>query len=94
MTPPPPPPFTLVGDVISHDTDQALQQLLAMTRRRRNRLIGIAFGGMILGPDGRRCFRNAAGELYRSPLFAAGLISKLQSDLLMLADGENPKGWN
>jgi hypothetical protein len=88
-----PPPFTLVGDRISHDTHEALLQLQRMSRGRSARLIGIAFAGMILKPDGRHYFTNAAGELYRNPDVARGYVAQLHDCLGQLSRGEQPFGW-
>lgn len=88
------PPFTLVPDSISHDTLEATEQLRRLAAAKGRRLIGIAFVGMILGPEGRTCFTNAAGECYRQPMFARGLVDELNDALGQLSRGERPFGWN
>jgi len=87
------PTFTLIPDGVSHETLRALEQLREMAMAKRRRLIGIAFGAMVLGPDGRHYFTNAAGELYRNPTFARGVIAELDDALGELARGQVPYGW-
>jgi len=87
------PPFTLVGDTISHDTLEAIDQLRALALAKRRRLIGVAFVGMTMGPDGRHYFTNAAGECYRNPTFARGMVTDLLDALGELSRGQTPHGW-
>jgi hypothetical protein len=90
------PPFKLVPDRISHDTVNAVEQLHALAmaeQRRQQRLIGLAFVGMTMGPKGRHYFTNAAGELYRAPAVARGYVATLDDALGQLARGEVPFGW-
>lgn len=87
-------PVTLIGDYISHETTKALEHLHRLSRRKRGRLVGIAFVGMIVGPNGRHYFTNAAGELYRNPDVARGYVAQLHDALGQLSRGEQPFGWN
>lgn len=70
------PPFTLVPDDISHDTIEALQNLL--DEARTGTLIGIAFAAMY---KRRNFIVNTAGEAYRSPTFTRGMIAALDDQL-------------
>lgn len=85
------PPIALALDRVSRDTVEALEQLLDMAKRKR--LKGIAFAGLVVGPDGRACFTNATGEMYRSPIWARGVVSELHDALGELARGRVPQGW-
>lgn len=70
------PPFKLIEDAISHDTVEALSQLLDLAKR--GELIGVAFAGML---KQRRYFVNTAGEAHRNPTFARGCVSALDDEL-------------
>jgi hypothetical protein len=70
------PPFRLVGDGLSHETVEVLEQLLALAQR--GELIGIAFAGMVRQ---RHYFVNTAGEAHRNPTFARGMIAALDDEL-------------
>lgn len=67
-----PEPFRLVPDNISHDTIEALQELLASARA--GELIGIAFAAML---KRRGYIVDSAGEAYRNPTFSRGMIGAL-----------------
>lgn len=70
-------PFTLAGDEISHDTVEALEQLLEMARK--GEAIGIAFGVMLK----RRIFYvNTAGEAHRNPGFSLIMTRMLDDQLV------------
>lgn len=73
------PPFRLVGDQLSHDTIKCLEELLAYAKE--GRLIGIAFAALY---KERVYIVNAAGEAYRNPTFARGLIAELDDELAKL----------
>lgn len=69
-------PFALVYEPVSHDTVEALEFLLG--RARAGELIGIAYGAML---KNRYCLVDTAGEAYRNPLFALGIVCMLTNDL-------------
>lgn len=77
------PPFTLIPDNFSHDTSEALEQLLALARN--GDLIGIAFAGMMRR---RKYFVNVAGEAFRNPTFARGCVCALDDELGLRARGK------
>jgi hypothetical protein len=66
------PPFRLVPDKISHDTVEALQELLALART--GDLIGVAYAGML---KRRGYIVDSAGEAYRNPTFSRGMVCAL-----------------
>ena len=70
------PPFRLVPDALSHETVAALESLLADAKA--GKLIGIAFAGMYRQ---REFIVNTAGEAYRNPVFARGMVSYLHDQL-------------
>lgn len=70
-------PFTLVQETISHDTIEALRVLLKDAER--GEIIGVAFAVMYKGRD---YIVNAAGEAYRSPTFARGMVKALDDHLM------------
>lgn len=69
-------PFTMVQEPVSHDTVEALEFLLGQART--GELIGIAYGAML---KNRYCLVDTAGEAYRNPLFALGMVCMLTDDL-------------
>jgi hypothetical protein len=69
-------PFMLVRDTMSHDTVEALRQLL--TEAERGDVIGVAFAAMCRR---RRFFVSAAGEAHRNPTFARGMVAALDDEL-------------
>jgi hypothetical protein len=77
------PPIALAVDRISRDTVEA----------KRKRLKGLAFAGIVVGPEGRACFTNATGEMYRSPIWARGVVAELHDALGELSRGRVPQGW-
>jgi hypothetical protein len=84
-------PIALVADGISRETEDALEQLLRMAKLKQ--LKGIAFAAMVVDRHGRRCFTNATGEMYRSPIWARGVVSDLHDALGLLSRGITPEGW-
>lgn len=75
-------PFSLLPDNLSHNTVEALEQLLAQARK--GEVIGIAFAAMLR----RRSFIvNTAGEAHRNPTFSRGMLRALDDCL-----GEHVKG--
>ncbi|MCD6674881.1 MAG: hypothetical protein LT106_18765 [Burkholderiaceae bacterium] len=76
-------PFRLVPAEVSHETVEALGQLL--DQARRGEIIGIAYAVMCKGRD---YFVDAAGEAHRSPTFARGMVSELNDALGRRARGE------
>lgn len=79
------PPFILVPDVLSNDTIECLEQLLEQARR--GAIIGLAFAVML---KKRGYIVNTAGEAYRNPTFARGMINALDDQLSTRVRGGNP----
>lgn len=71
------PPFTLVGDTVSTDTIEALEQILEAARS--GEVIGIAFGVML---KSRRFYVNTAGEAHRNPGFSLQMARMLDDQLV------------
>lgn len=69
-------PFSIISEKVSHDTVEALEFLLH--EARRGELIGIAYGAML---KKRSCIVDTAGEAYRNPLFALGVVCMLSDDI-------------
>lgn len=69
-------PFRLVGDVISTDTIECLEQLLR--EARRGQVIGLAYAAML---KRREYIVNTAGEAHRNPTFARGMVAALDDQL-------------
>lgn len=78
-------PFILVPDILSNDTVTCLEQLL--DNARRGEVIGIAFAVML---KKRGYVVNAAGEAFRNPTFARGMVATLQDQLGGRVRGGNP----
>lgn len=79
------PPYILVPDVVSNDTVEALEQLLA--EARKGTLIGIAYCGVL---KRRGYIVNSAGEAFRNPTFARGMVAALDDQLATRIRGGNP----
>lgn len=79
------PPFQLIVHPIalSTDTVECLEDLL--DEARRGELIGLAFAAMYRR---RRYFVETAGEAYRNPTFARGMVDALHDLLGKRARGE------
>jgi len=76
-------PFRLEPDRLSHDTVEALEQLLDAARK--GSIIGVAFCAM----QKRRTFiHNAAGEARRNPTFTRGMLASLDDELSAMV--QNP----
>lgn len=75
-------PFGLVEETISHDTIEALRELL--NSAERGEIIGIAFAVMFKGRD---YTVNTAGEAHRSPTFARGMVQALDDHLMQRVHG-------
>jgi hypothetical protein len=75
-------PFGLVEEAISHDTIEALRELLKSAER--GEVIGIAFAVMYKGRD---YIVNTAGEAYRSPTFTRGMVQALDDHLMQRVHG-------
>ena len=72
----PRPVFRLAGPAPSHDTIQALEDLLQDARS--GKLVGLLYCAMF----DRRAYRvGAAGEAHRSPTFARGMVCALDDEL-------------
>lgn len=67
---------TLIPDRVSHETVACLATLLEQARS--GELIGIAFGAMLRRNN---YIVNTAGEAYRNPTFARGVVAALDDDL-------------
>lgn len=74
------PPFTLMRATVSHDTVEALEFLLH--EAKRGEVIGLAYGAMM---KRRSCIVDTAGEAYRNPLFALGVVCMLSDDVAIRA---------
>lgn len=72
-------PYQLIRDDVSHDTIEALEQLLASARQ--GQAIGLIFGVMM---KRRRYIVNSAGEARNDPTFALGMCSVLGSELRLM----------
>lgn len=72
-------PYVLTPDSISHGTVEALESLLDDTKM--GKLIGIAFAAMYKKPS-RSYIIDTAGEAYKSPTFAVGMLLVLVAKLL------------
>lgn len=70
------PPFRLVPDDVSHDTIEATRYLA--NAAQRGEVIGIAFAVAL---KGRKFWVNSAGECYRNPTFARGMVAALDDEL-------------
>lgn len=70
------PPFALMRATVSHDTVEALEFLLH--EAKRGELIGLAYGAIM---KRRSCIVDTAGEAYRNPLFALGVVCMLSDDV-------------
>ena len=68
--------YRLVPDELSTDTVECLAALLE--EAKRGKVIGIAFAAMFRG---KRFIVNSAGEAFRSPVFARGMVAALDDDL-------------
>jgi hypothetical protein len=77
-------PFSIVREAVSHDTVEALEFLLH--EARRGELIGIAYGAMM---KRRSCIVDTAGEAYRNPLFALGVVCMLSDDIAIRARNDD-----
>lgn len=73
-------PYSIVREAVSHDTVEALEFLLH--EAKRGELIGIAYGAMM---KRRSCIVDTAGEAYRNPLFALGVVCMLSNDIAIRA---------
>ena len=71
-------PFKLVPDSISHDTIKATRTLV--NEAENGELIGFAFTAMYSKGS---YVVNTAGEAYKSPTFAIGMLLVLIAKLLM-----------
>lgn len=65
---------------VSHDTIEALEFLLH--EAKRGEVIGIAYGAIM---KRRSCIVDTAGEAYRNPLFALGVVCMLSDDVAIRA---------
>lgn len=66
------PPFVLIGDKVSHDMVECLETLLE--HARRGEVIGIAYAAQLRQ---RAYITDAAGECWRNPTFARGMVGAL-----------------
>ena len=76
-------PYRLVPDALSHDTVEAIEELLAQARS--GQIIGIAFVAMY---KRRHYIANSAGEAYRNPTFTRGMVGALDDQLAQLMRAE------
>jgi hypothetical protein len=78
------PPFTIIRAKVSHDTVEALEFLLH--EAKRGEVIGLAYGAMM---KRRSCIVDTAGEAYRNPLFALGVVCMLSDDIAIRARNDD-----
>lgn len=78
------PPFRLVPDQLSHDTVEALHELLE--RAKAGEIVGIAFAAMYRR---RQFITNTAGECHRNPVFARGMVAALDDELSVRMRDDN-----
>lgn len=78
------PPFRLVPDALSHDTVEALRELLKQAED--GRVVGIAFAAMYRS---RQFITNTAGECHRNPVFTRGIVAVLDDCLAQDIHKEN-----
>lgn len=71
-----PPRFHLVGDAISDDVVEALEELLAQAKR--GQVIGLAYAAMY---KRRHYVVNTAGECRKNPTFTRGMVRALDDRL-------------
>lgn len=69
-------PFRLVPASVSHDTVQALQELL--DDAKKGHIIGVAFCAMY---KRREFIVETTGEAFRNPVFARGMLACLDDKL-------------
>lgn len=77
-------PFSVVREPVSHDAVEALEFLLH--EAKRGELIGIAYGAIM---KRRSCIVDTAGEAYRNPLFALGVVCMLSDDIAIRARNDD-----
>jgi hypothetical protein len=65
-----------VTDSLSHDTVEALRELLE--HAEAGEIVGIAFAAMY---QRREFITNSAGECHRNPVFARGMVAALDDEL-------------
>lgn len=70
------PPFRLATDTLSHDTLEALRELLRLAET--GEVVGIAFAAMF---KRRQFIADTAGECHRNPVFARGMVAALDDCL-------------
>lgn len=69
-------PATLMKDVVSRDTVEALEQLLEAAKA--GDIAGLAFAVSL---KGRRFVTNTTGACYRDPTLTRGMIAALDDEL-------------
>ena len=69
-------PFRLVKDTVSHDTVEALEELLTLAKQ--GELTGIAFACSLRK---MRYITNTAGYCFKNPTFARGMLWSLADEL-------------
>jgi len=69
-------PELIISPQLSHDTISALEQLLEGARA--GDVVGIAYTALL---KRRRYLTDAAGECFRDPTFARGLVAALDDHL-------------
>lgn len=70
------PPFILIPDTLSNDTIECLETLLDFARK--GEIVGIAFAAAL---KKRAYITNTAGECFRNPTFARGMVAALDDQL-------------
>ena len=70
------PPFKLINEPLSHDTVEALRELL--THAEAGEIVGLAFAAMYRR---RQFITDTAGECHRNPVFTRGMVAALDDCL-------------
>jgi len=77
-------PYVLIPDNVSHETVKCLEQLLV--EARKGEVIGLAYAAML---KRRGYIADSAGEAYRNPTFARGMVAALDDRLSLRIRGGN-----
>ena len=77
-------PYTLIPDAVSHETIEALQQLLEQAKQ--GELVGLAFVALM---KRRRYIVNTAGECRNDPTLTRGMVMALDDELHVMIHGRS-----
>lgn len=79
-------PYRLVPDTTSHDTVEALEELLRGARE--GEITGIAFACTLRK---MRYITNVAGLCFKNPTFARGMVASLSDEIAGLVHSRDPE---